>query len=249
MATSELLESVLSAYRAQIGRDDRIKGLQKKAADGRAGYQDAQQLAGLCGGKLGSVLASALAEAYPDGAAIPEKDALAVIPPALRRNHAFVREYIRAVQQAGNRRAGLGLGEVLPEFDEERAENLARHMSGQESFGDHELEFEEFVENASRGVVDDAVREEAETHRTMGLSPRIIRISSGHCCEWCDKLAGEYEYSRTMDREVFRRHANCDCTIEYDPGTGAKDVSRVNNYRKTDVRNAKAIAYRKTLNR
>ncbi len=53
----------------------------------------------------------------------------------------------------------------------------------------------------------------------MGLSPKIIRKSNGGCCDWCNKLVGTYDYSAAPG-DVYRRHENCNCTVDYDPGSG-----------------------------
>lgn len=42
-------------------------------------------------------------------------------------------------------------------------------------------------------------------------------------------MAGVYDYSKVSNtgNNVFRRHANCDCTVVYDPGDGSKKVQDV----------------------
>ena len=103
---------------------------------------------------------------------------------------------------------------VAPKFDAERAANLAKHVASYDRFADHTADFEELVENNSRGVVDDAVRGTADARYGMGLKPMIRRSQIGQCCPWCAEVAGEYEYSTRMDKSVFRRHRGCDCLIE-----------------------------------
>ena len=71
-------------------------------------------------------------------------------------------------------------------------------------------------------VVDDFVRENADFQYEVGKSPVIIREGGSTCCKWCADLTGVYEYSRVRNtgNDVFRRHDNCRCTIEFDPGHG-----------------------------
>ena len=64
-----------------------------------------------------------------------------------------------------------------------------------------------------------------------GLSPKVIRISSGNCCEWCDSLEGEYYYPDVPD-EVWQRHKNCNCVVEYDPGDGRRQNAHTKEWRK-----------------
>ncbi len=77
------------------------------------------------------------------------------------------------------------------------------------------------VKTFSQSIVDDTIRTNAEFQSKAGLRPRIIRRDSGGCCDWCAKLAGTYDYPG-VPREVYRRHANCNCTVEYDPGSGKR---------------------------
>jgi len=46
--------------------------------------------------------------------------------------------------------------------------------------------------------------------RQSGKRTRVIRKMNGETCGWCESLAGTYE---NPDREVFKRHRGCDCSI------------------------------------
>ena len=74
------------------------------------------------------------------------------------------------------------------------------------------------MQNFTQSVVSDSVKANADFQHKAGLSPKIIRKSDGNCCEWCSKLAGVYDYP--CDSTVYKRHNNCNCTVEYNPGTG-----------------------------
>ena len=41
--------------------------------------------------------------------------------------------------------------------------------------------------NFGQSIVDEAVRSNADFQYKAGLSPKIVRTSTGNCCEWCDK--------------------------------------------------------------
>ena len=68
-------------------------------------------------------------------------------------------------------------------------------------------------------------------HHKLGLSPKIVRKlgpgtskkRSNSRCEFCRERVGTFEYNKkTIDKEIFRRHAHCTCSIEYFPHKGAK---------------------------
>ena len=217
MKAEDILSEVLRRYEEAL----------KKHGKSAKTHAEAQALSGRLGKDLGRILAEELLKAFPAGA-VPEDVAMGVIPAALRRNSDIVSGFVREIQKRLNEAARVP---TPPEsrFRYERAANLARWVSKQESFADHETIFSQYVEQNSRMTVDDAVRDQVKAHYGMGLSPKIIRKAAPGCCDWCTKHAGTVDYSKGMDKEIFRRHKNCPCLIEYDPGDGAKRT--VNNYR------------------
>ena len=74
-----------------------------------------------------------------------------------------------------------------------------------------------------------------EHHSKLGLKPVVIRISSGKCCKWCDKIAGKYNYP-DVPKDVYRRHSHCDCIVEYFPGDGRKQNVWTKKYTKQEKR-------------
>lgn len=112
--------------------------------------------------------------------------------------------------------------------------------------------------NFAQTIVDDAVRANADFQYKAGLSPKIIRTSTGKCCKWCDNLAGVYEYEEVSDtgNNVFRRHKHCKCLVEYDGNDGKRtnvhtkktanknDIEkRIENANKANKRTARSREY------
>lgn len=239
---------MISRYRREAGRNDSIAKVLRKLDDTGSSltYADAQRVAGKSGQILGSILSEELAAAFPDGQ-IPEEIARAVIPEALRQNADLVNRVTREVQRRKNVAAHLPEDPPKAVFRGDRAENLARWAAKQERFADHGTIFSQYVEQNSRMTVDDAVRDQAKVHHAMGLSPKIVRKAAPGCCNWCTAHAGTVAYGPGMDKEIFRRHKNCPCLIEYDPGTGAKDRQRVENYRFSKKMEPEEVERRKQM--
>jgi len=63
-------------------------------------------------------------------------------------------------------------------------------------------------------VNDESVKRNAEFVSDSGVKAYIIRTTTGKCCEWCTNIAGKYEYGQEP-KDIYRRHANCDCVVEY----------------------------------
>lgn len=80
--------------------------------------------------------------------------------------------------------------------------------------------FEQQIENFSENTVDKSVEENADFQYQSGLSPKIVRTGS-NCCQWCSDLEGTYSYP-DVPPEVYARHANCSCDVEYFPGDKTK---------------------------
>ena len=219
MKAEDILSEVLRRYEEAL----------KKHGKSAKTLAEAQALSGRLGKDLGRILAEELLKAFPSGP-VSEEVAMAVIPAALRKNSSVVSGFVREIQKKLNEAARVP-APAEGRFRQERAANLARWVAKQEEFADHETIFSQYVEQNSRMTVDDAVRDQVKAHYGMGLSPKIIRKAAPGCCDWCTKHAGTVDYGPGMDKEIFRRHKNCPCLIEYDPDKGARNIERVNNYR------------------
>lgn len=79
------------------------------------------------------------------------------------------------------------------------------------------------LENIAQSMCDDYVKKNAEFRSNAGLNPKIIRRMRGETCPWCRQLAGTYEYGKEP-HEVYQRHDNCDCTVEYVTEKGSQNV-------------------------
>lgn len=73
-------------------------------------------------------------------------------------------------------------------------------------------------------MIDDTIETNADLHYKSGLRPKIIRVTVGNCCDWCNEVAGvhDYEKVKATGNHVFRRHRYCRCRVEYDPGDGRR---------------------------
>ena len=78
------------------------------------------------------------------------------------------------------------------------------------------------ITNYMQSFVDDTMKRNAEFQSKAGVSPKIVRKSPTKCCPWCDALVGEYKYPDDVPDDVYRRHDNCNCIVEFYPGDGKK---------------------------
>ena len=138
----------------------------------------------------------------------------------LKENHRLITDFGRMVQDILNKQAKIGLEAQIPEVNQSRINGLVSRLT-QEDFEKSKWLLGSPIVNFSQSVVDDMVRKNAEFHYKSGMSPKIIRKETGKCCKWCKNLVGTYRYP-DVPKDVYRRHQNCRCTVEYIPKKGVR---------------------------
>lgn len=216
------IEAIVSEFDSIVRNDKQIISILKKIRAGDATYKDASRLSSLTGRKLGRILNAELAE-VTDPDTIRE-----ILQKSCLRNYEVVSDATLTIQTALNTKARIGIKPVVPEYNEERVEGIATELvdKGYERVTDS---IPAQIENQSMAIVDDSVRQNADIQYQFGLEPKIVRTSDGRCCEWCNRLAGVYNYP--CSSEVYRRHQNCRCVVEYDPGSGRRQNAHTKQWR------------------
>ena len=138
----------------------------------------------------------------------------------LKENHRLITDFGRLVQDILNKQAKIGLEAQIPEVNQSRIDGLVGKIT-EGNFEQSKWLLGSPVVNFSQSVVDDMVRKNAEFHFRSGMSPKIIRKEVGNCCKWCKNLVGTYKYP-DVPKDVYRRHRNCRCTVEYIPKKGIR---------------------------
>ncbi|MDI9468670.1 MAG: hypothetical protein QM296_00505 [Bacillota bacterium] len=220
----EMLAAIEKDFKRRYAADDVIQEALKMIEAGNSTYKLAYAHAEQTGRVLARVLQDHLSsDVLPNGRMYPNI-AERILAPMLVNNQDLIARATANVQTDLNRAAGLGIRGIEPPLNQDRVDGLIKGISQAEKYDDVAWKLDEPVVNFSESVVDDTVRENADFHTEAGLSPKIIRTSVGNCCDWCNEVAGTHEYEDVSDtgNDVFRRHAHCRCTVEYDPGDGSK---------------------------
>lgn len=216
----ELLEQLRTRFSEKISINPKIRALYKRIQSGDANYADAEEYAYLVGEALSQTFRELLSsDVLPDGR-MYYNIADRVIRPLLEEDHSLIADAARTVQTALNEKAGIGIKAQSVAVNTDRTDGIINKISSAENFNDIAWILDEPVKNFSMNVVDEILRANVDFQGRAGLRPRIIRKAERKCCEWCSQLAGEYDYP--VDREVYRRHERCRCTVEYDPGSGKR---------------------------
>ena len=141
-----------------------------------------------------------------------------ILNETLGNNHKLVTEYAVKLQTALNKEAGIGLKPKINKINQDKVDGLVNRISSEDNFDEVKWILKDPVANFSRSVVDDFIMTNADFHAKAGLKPKLTRYVNSEHCEWCDKLAGTYDYP--VDKIIYARHENCDCVVEYHPKDG-----------------------------
>lgn len=216
-----LLKKIKSEFEGARLDSEILKDLLSKLHNSKASYLDANQYAIEIGEILSKALGTSLTnETLPDGK-MYYNIAQRVLTDVLGRNYELVSDYTEQVQKNLNSEAKIGLAAQVPELNQDRIDGLVNRLASEESFDDVKWLLVDPIIIFSQSIVDDSIRKNAEFHHKVGLSPKIVRRVVGHPCKWCKSLKGSYNYPE-VPKDIYRRHGNCRCTVDYHPGNGKK---------------------------
>ena len=223
----ELLEAIQKDFYEIFENNRTIQRIEKLIKNKEATYVDLNEYAI----DLGEILSQALgnhisSDTLPDGK-MYYNIANRIFNPTMSNNHNIVAQKAADIQTALNHEAGLGIKGIEPKLNQDRIDGIIERVSKEDNFDNVSWILDEPMVNFTQSVVDDAIKTNAEFHAKSGLSPKIIRKAESNCCKWCSNLAGTYEYPNDVPDDVYRRHQNCHCTVEYDPGNGSKKRQNV----------------------
>lgn len=217
-----LITDVIDEFHRLYEESDKIRVLLGKVKEGTATFAEAQQYSLEVSHLIGVAYEKHISSAVlPDGR-MYYNIASRLIPDTLDENYKAVSDYAVEVLKKLNENARIGLKAKAAEKDADRINGLVNLASSAEQYDDVSEKLLTAFENFSQSIVDKTIQTNADLHYRAGLTPKIIRKSERKCCEWCANLAGEYDYPTDMPDDVFRRHENCRCTVEYDPGSGKR---------------------------
>ena len=205
-------EDIKPIFLSRLERDRQASALMASIESGDATYATVTQYAARVGEILGEVLR--FNAPITD---ISDWDIDDLIPGSLGLDHRIVTNACRAVQEALNRDAGIGIRYQEPAFDWDRVHGIVDELRDNPEFINIEKTFYDQIENFSQNVVDSSVRANAAVASSAGIKTYVIRTASANACPWCQAVAGKFDYESVKGTgdDVWRRHENCHCTIDY----------------------------------
>lgn len=213
------IDAIRESFLSLCDADGKLADITQRLEGGKGTYGDAQRYAI----RTGELLARAFkkidpADLPPDQKVSPELADKLVRAPMVEGFKKVSQAAARA-QQNINQSAGFEVKPVAPRLNADRIDGIARKLSSYDTFEEGQWLLDDPMVNFSQSAVDDSIEENAELYGEMGGQPKIIRRATWNCCPWCADLAGTYDYP-DVPEDVYSRHENCRCTVEFDPGKG-----------------------------
>ena len=215
-----LLERIQEEFNKALDNED-VKKLLAMIADDRGTYGDLYQYADAMGEALAVAYKKCVSsDVLPEGRMF-YNIARRVIDIPMENNYSLVADQAETVQASLNKSAKIGMAAQRPELVRDKIDGIVNRVSHEENFDSVRWILDAPIRTFTKSVVDDAIEQNAEFQYKAGLTPKIIRISTGNCCDWCDAVAGVYTYPN-VPKDVYRRHNNCNCIVSFNPGDGKR---------------------------
>lgn len=216
----ELLSKIHNDFLKACRDNSNLQKLYQRIENDEATYKEAYMAAEEIGESLAKCFRNHLSSSVLPEGKMYYNIAERILTSTLKIDYELITDITDKVQKALNEKASIGIKSLTPEFSQDRVTGIVNKISSTEVFDDVAWILNEPVKNFSLSIVDDSIKKNVEFHHKAGLSPRIIRKAESKCCKWCKNLAGIYNYPEDVPADVYKRHENCRCTIEYDPGNG-----------------------------
>lgn len=225
--SKELLKKINKCFTLSYQKSEKVRKLLEAIKNKDCDYLKAMEYAE----EVGRILAEAYmknlsSDVLPDGKMYYDI-ASAILNPTLENNYGLISSYVCGAMDVMNEKAGINVKARKPSYNVSKTLGLIKKLSEAEYFDDVKNYLNEPVITNALSIVDEGARTNADLHYSMGYKPVIVRRASFGCCKWCRSLAGTKEYYPTMNRDIFKRHQNCRCTVIYDPGNSDGKVQDV----------------------
>lgn len=210
----ELLKEIQDDFQRQFRSNSKVIDIYGKIRSHLATYKEANEFSIQCGEMLANSFKKYLTtDVLPEGR-MWYNIATRILTPTLRNNYSLITDVTDSAQQIFNEKNGIGLKPITPAFNTDRLNGLIDKVSNAENYDEVSWVMDEPIVNFSQSIVDQAIKDNADFQFRSGMTPKIRRTVVGGCCEWCQRLAGTYEYPY-VPTDVYRKHNRCRCTVEY----------------------------------
>lgn len=200
------IDAIIQDFNAWANTDKLAKSMWKHIEKGNASYIHATQYAEAVGSKFAELIRKYAGEN-------PSAEDIEVIRSAIEKSYNHSAYYTNYLQKELNAKAGVNVKAIVPLIEQERVDGLVGLIG---TDGIQTAISNERLSTFARSAVTDTAKANARFQKQMGLKSFIERDPGAGCCEWCNKMAGRYEYGK-QPNDFFRVHSECTCNILFQP--------------------------------
>lgn len=202
------LNDLVEVLRSKSAHDPALRALLKSIDSGKANFRDTAQYSIRYSHQLGNILSENVLDIPPDVRETAAEE-------LLKYGYDDMNTILAEVQKSLDEQAGIHIRPQKADFPSERVQHFA-HSLIDPTVEDSIIKrrARSGSETITKSFHDSFIKKNAQFRNDAGLKCYITREDS-NCCKWCSEVAGRYEFG-SQPSDIFRRHDNCDCTIDYD---------------------------------
>lgn len=202
------MNDLVEVLRSKSAHDPALRALLKSIDSGKANFRDTAQYSIRYSHQLGNILSENVLDIPPDVRETAAEE-------LLKYGYDDMNTILAEVQKSLDEQAGIHIRPQKSDFPSERVQQFA-HSLIDPTVEDSVIKrrARSGSETITKSFHDSFIKKNAQFRNDAGLKCYITREGS-NCCKWCSEVAGRYEFG-SQPSDIFRRHDNCDCTIDYD---------------------------------
>lgn len=202
------MNDLVEVLRSKSAHDPALRALLKSIDSGKANFRDTAQYSIRYSHQLGNILSENVLDIPPDVRETAAEE-------LLKYGYDDMNTILAEVQKSLDEQAGIHIRPQKADFPSERVQQFA-HSLIDPTVEDSIIKrrARSGSETITKSFHDSFIKKNAQFRNDAGLKCYITREGS-NCCKWCSEVAGRYEFG-SQPSDIFRRHDNCDCTIDYD---------------------------------
>lgn len=219
-----LNEQIQSSFKNYCLRDRRLTQISARIRDGTANQIDAHDYAEHLGENLSRALVNNLTPDNLPNGTLYYNIAQRTVIPGLEENYNIINDIASDIQAIADAKAQIGLSAAKADFPTSRINGLIDKMTSDDIVFDQVVRWlGEPIINNSEAFFDDFVKANAEFRANVGLKATITRTVVSGCCEWCEAMAGTYDYG-SEPPDIYKRHEFCRCSVTYQSKKTSQNV-------------------------
>jgi hypothetical protein len=243
MEQEERLAALKAEFARQQQSDKKAAALLDKINAGKSTFSDATQYSLRLGALLGRAFKAVLASEEDKACLLDPDAASALVRPLLAQSASLAGNAAEQAIRTQNQAVGIGLNAQTadPQRVSDRIDGIVTSVSMQPDADSALDALERESVSFTASAADEALEASGNFLASVGRSAKIVRVASANACAWCLEREGTYEYPG-VPKDIFQRHANCTCTLEYIPSErGDKQNAKVKKQaqetqRRTDLK-------------